>query len=38
MTSICLVVIMDVYFWRLNKAVKEDQGVNEGLPGWLYTL
>lgn len=38
MTSICMIAIMDVYFWRLNKAVKAGQRVNEGMEGWLYTL
>ncbi|KAH6685013.1 major facilitator superfamily domain-containing protein [Plectosphaerella plurivora] len=38
MTSICMIAIMDVYFWRLNKAVKAGTKVNEGMAGWLYTL
>ncbi|EEY17427.1 conserved hypothetical protein [Verticillium alfalfae VaMs.102] len=38
MTSICMIIIMDLYFWRLNKAVKAGTRLNEGMAGWFYTL
>lgn len=38
MTSICMIIMMDLYFWRLNKGVKAGTRVNEGMPGWFYTL
>ncbi|PNH29846.1 hypothetical protein BJF96_g6960 [Verticillium dahliae] len=38
MTSICMIIIMDLYFWRLNKGVKAGTRLNEGMAGWFYTL
>ncbi|KAL2813418.1 major facilitator superfamily domain-containing protein [Aspergillus granulosus] len=38
MTSIVLIMILDVYLWRKNKAVKAGVGTIEGREGWLYTL
>ncbi|KAF4470264.1 Major facilitator superfamily transporter [Fusarium albosuccineum] len=37
MASIALIVIMDLYFWRRNKAAQAG-GMNEGMAGWMYTL
>jgi hypothetical protein len=36
--SICLIIILDVYLWRRNKAARAGLLVNEGMPGWMYTL
>ncbi|KAF4978624.1 hypothetical protein FZEAL_5027 [Fusarium zealandicum] len=37
MVSIVLIVIMDLYFLRRNRAAKAG-GMNEGMAGWMYTL
>ncbi|KXH60980.1 hypothetical protein CSAL01_10198 [Colletotrichum salicis] len=36
--SITMIIIMDIYLWRCNKAAKAGQRRNEGMEGWLYTL
>ncbi|KAH6985250.1 major facilitator superfamily domain-containing protein [Ilyonectria destructans] len=36
--SITLIVIMDIYFWRRNKAAKGGTHLNEDMEGWMYTL
>ena len=38
MASVCMTVIMDVYFWRVNKKAKETEGRIEGMENWYYTL
>ncbi|KAK1676397.1 major facilitator superfamily domain-containing protein [Colletotrichum godetiae] len=38
MASITMIIIMDIYLWRCNKAAKAGQRRNEGMEGWLYTL
>ncbi|KAL2817480.1 major facilitator superfamily domain-containing protein [Aspergillus cavernicola] len=36
--SIVLTMIMDIYFWRVNKKAKETGGCIEGMENWYYTL
>ncbi|KAL2833576.1 major facilitator superfamily domain-containing protein [Aspergillus pseudoustus] len=36
--SICLILMMDLYFWKQNKNARERGILLEGLPGWYYTL
>ncbi|EXL90003.1 major facilitator superfamily domain-containing protein [Fusarium oxysporum II5] len=38
MISIALIIIMDLYFVRRNKAAREAGRLNEGMDGWMYTL
>ncbi|KAI6361176.1 hypothetical protein MCOR25_006547 [Pyricularia grisea] len=38
LASILLIIIMDVYFWRRNKAARGGKVLNEGINGWMYTL
>ncbi|TLD19212.1 hypothetical protein PspLS_10040 [Pyricularia sp. CBS 133598] len=38
LASIVLILIMDVYLWRRNKAAREGKVLNEGISGWMYTL
>jgi hypothetical protein len=38
MMSIFLTMVLDVYIWRKNRAVKAGRAVIEGREGWLYTL
>lgn len=38
MVSITMIIIMDIYLWRCNKAAKAGHRRNEGMEGWLYTL
>jgi hypothetical protein len=38
MTSIAMIVILDVYLWRKNKAAKAGGALIEGREGFLYTL
>ncbi|KAL4887416.1 major facilitator superfamily domain-containing protein [Aspergillus karnatakaensis] len=38
MTSIAMIVGMDLYLWRCNKAVKAGEMVIGEREGWLYTL
>ncbi|KAM0544185.1 hypothetical protein ACHAPJ_011936 [Fusarium lateritium] len=38
MTSVALIVILDLYFIRRNKAAREAGRLNEGMEGWMYTL
>ncbi|OCL01879.1 MFS general substrate transporter [Glonium stellatum] len=36
--SMACIAIMDIYFYRRNKAVKAGRKINEGLTDWFYTL
>ncbi|KAL4963498.1 major facilitator superfamily domain-containing protein [Aspergillus stella-maris] len=36
--SVVMTVIMDVYFWKVNKKAKETGGRIEGMENWYYTL
>ncbi|KAF9885244.1 hypothetical protein FE257_000604 [Aspergillus nanangensis] len=36
--SIVLILIMDLYFWRCNKAAAAGTRRNENMEGWFYTL
>ncbi|KAL3447212.1 major facilitator superfamily domain-containing protein [Aspergillus insuetus] len=38
MVSICLTVIMDIYFWKVNKKARETGARIEGMENWYYTL
>ncbi|ETN39115.1 uncharacterized protein HMPREF1541_05337 [Cyphellophora europaea CBS 101466] len=38
MLSISLIIIMDIWFWKCNKAVDRGERQNEGRAGWHYTL
>jgi hypothetical protein len=38
MSSVAMIVILDIYLWRCNKAVKAGKMVIGGRNGWLYTL
>ncbi|KAL4866305.1 hypothetical protein BDV12DRAFT_187488 [Aspergillus spectabilis] len=38
MTSVAMIVILDIYLWRCNKAAKSGKMVIGGREGWLYTL
>jgi hypothetical protein len=38
MVSICLTVIMDIYFWKVNKKARETAARIEGMENWYYTL
>lgn len=36
--SVVMIVILDIYFWRKNKAAQSETGRNGERDGWLYTL
>lgn len=38
MVSIALILIMDFWFWKCNKAAKRGERQNEGRVEWYYTL
>jgi hypothetical protein len=38
MTSVVMVVVLDIYLARMNKAAKAGQMLIEEREGWLYTL
>ncbi|KXJ87239.1 retrograde regulation protein 2 [Microdochium bolleyi] len=38
LTSITLIIILDLHLWRCNKKAKAGERRNEGLEGWMYTL
>ncbi|OBS15998.1 hypothetical protein FPOA_13273 [Fusarium poae] len=38
MTSVCLIIFLDICLWRRNKAAREGRRVNEGMSDWMYTL
>ncbi|KAJ5579324.1 hypothetical protein N7450_008191 [Penicillium hetheringtonii] len=38
MTSVVLIIVLDLYFWSKNKAAKTGVALIEGREGWLFTL